>query len=225
MKSKWTAIVPIKFQSERVPGKNFRLLGHKPLFYYVLSTLLSSDRFEEIIVDIDDLKVKEVLLEEFPFGLTIVERDQELKGHYVSMNDVILSRLKDVKTEFVLQTHVTSPFLKSSTISQAIECFINRVVENRMNDSLFSVTESYKRYYFDGEPINHDGHMLTTQFLQPILEENSLFYLFSKTCFYKNRNRIGSRPHFFTTDEYEAWDIDTEFDFLIAQKLISHVPD
>jgi CMP-N-acetylneuraminic acid synthetase len=118
---------------------------------------------------------------------------------------------------------VTSPFLKTETISRAIECFVNKVVESETNDSLFTVTDSYKRYYFNEIPVNHDGQMLTTQLLQPIQEENSLFYLFSKSSFRKHENRIGRRPYFFKTDEFEAWDIDTEFDFLIAQKLIANV--
>jgi len=223
METNWTAIVPMKLESERVPGKNYRLLGDKPLFYYVISTLLETGVFEDIIIDIDDLKLKHELLKEFPRGLTILERSPELRGNYVSMNEIILGRLKDVKTEFVLQTHVTSPFLKRGTISSAIECFLNNVVKKEANDSLFSVTDSYKRYYFKEKPVNHDGRMLTTQFLHPIQEENSLFYLFSKSNFLTNQNRIGHQPIFYKTDEFEAWDIDTEFDFIIAQKLITNV--
>ena len=39
------AIVPIKHESTRVPGKNYRLMNGKPLYFYILETLQKSARF------------------------------------------------------------------------------------------------------------------------------------------------------------------------------------
>ena len=49
-----SAIVPIKRESQRVEYKNFREINGKPLFYWILSSLNSSDYIDEIIVNIDD---------------------------------------------------------------------------------------------------------------------------------------------------------------------------
>ena len=35
------AVVPMRHNSERVPGKNYRDLGGKPLFHWVVDTLLA----------------------------------------------------------------------------------------------------------------------------------------------------------------------------------------
>ena len=37
---KLVALVPMRHHSQRVPGKNYRLLAGKPLFYHILETLL-----------------------------------------------------------------------------------------------------------------------------------------------------------------------------------------
>ena len=49
-----SAIVPIKRDSQRVEYKNFREINGKPLFYWILSSLNSSDYIDEIIINIDD---------------------------------------------------------------------------------------------------------------------------------------------------------------------------
>ena len=42
------ALLPMKAHSERVPGKNFRVLAGKPLFRWILDTLLSLDEVAEL---------------------------------------------------------------------------------------------------------------------------------------------------------------------------------
>ena len=49
---KTVAIVPIKKKSERVVGKNFRLVGGKPLYQHLLDKLNHS-LFDEIYIDSD----------------------------------------------------------------------------------------------------------------------------------------------------------------------------
>jgi len=40
MDKKIIAILPMKGHSERVPGKNMKLMCGKPLFYWIIKTLL-----------------------------------------------------------------------------------------------------------------------------------------------------------------------------------------
>ena len=55
---KTVAIIPIKQKSERVPGKNLRLVGEKPLYQYLLDKL-SSCNFDEVFIDSDSEEIKE----------------------------------------------------------------------------------------------------------------------------------------------------------------------
>jgi len=89
-------------------------------------------------------------------------------------------------------------------------------------DSLFSVNRLQTRlYYQDGRPVNHDpGKLIRTQDLNPLFEENSNFYIFSRKSFFEaGGRRIGLRPQMFEIDKLEAIDIDDERDFELAEIL------
>ena len=44
------AYVPIKMNNERLPGKNTKLLGEKPLIQYILDSLYQVDEIDQIYV-------------------------------------------------------------------------------------------------------------------------------------------------------------------------------
>ncbi|MBE3143989.1 MAG: acylneuraminate cytidylyltransferase family protein, partial [Planctomycetes bacterium] len=70
--------------------------------------------------------------------------------------------------------------------------------------------------------INHNpAILLRTQDLPPVYEENSCMYLFTRQTLEIRRNRLGERPYMFEMEPAEAWDIDEEMDFLIADLLLS----
>jgi CMP-N-acetylneuraminic acid synthetase len=87
-------------------------------------------------------------------------------------------------------------------------------------DSVFSVTRLQTRLYEEnGKALNHDPNvLLRTQDLEPLFEENSNFYIFSKDSFSNtNGKRIGLKPWLFEVNKLEALDIDEEEDFLLAE--------
>ena len=49
------AIIPIKHHSSRVPGKNFKIMNGKPLYYWILDTLLSCDKIDKILTKLQNL--------------------------------------------------------------------------------------------------------------------------------------------------------------------------
>ena len=71
--------------------------------------------------------------------------------------------------------------------------------------------------------MNHDlSVLLPTQSLEPVYEENSNFYIFSKKQFIENDyNRIGKSSEIFKTSKSESIDIDNFDDLHLVEKLIS----
>jgi len=125
-----------------------------------------------------------------------------------------------VEYKHFLQTHCTNPLLSSKTIKDAIELYFDKL--NDDYDSLFSVNRIQCRCYdINGEPINHEfGQLKRTQDLEPILEENSNLFIFSRDSFFNsNERRIGLKPYLYETNKYESIDIDEENDFVVAEKL------
>lgn len=217
MKNKIAALVPMRHESERVPGKNFRPFNGRPLYHYIIATLLGCPLISEVLIDTDSPVILEDAEKNFP-AVRLVKRPDHLRAADTPMNEVLLHDVTRIDADYYLQTHSTNPLLRTETVTEAINTFLNKLPEY---DSLFSVTPVQSRFWDEGaRPINHDpSQLLRTQDLRPIYEENSSVYMFSRGVLEARRNRIGERPFMFEMDRIEAWDIDEESDFLIAEFL------
>jgi len=220
---KLAALVPMRHHSQRVPGKNYRLLAGKPLFHHIIETLLPVREINEIVVDTDSDLVMDGLRKNFP-QVKIINRPDALRADDVPMNDILIYDTGQVQADFYLQTHSTNPLLRSETVSRAVQSFL---ADYPKHDSLFSVTRWQTRLYDqNGKAINHDPSVLIqTQNLPPVYEENSCLYLFTRDNLLKWHHRIGERPMMFEIDADEAWDIDEELDFQICEFLIQREAD
>lgn len=214
------ALVPMRHHSQRVPGKNYRQLAGKPLYHYIIETLQEVDQLNEVVVNTDSEVIKDGLRHHFP-GVRIIDRPAALAGDQVSMNAILAYDVNQVDADFYLQTHSTNPLLTAGSISGALDQFLGIFPEC---DSLFSVTPLQTRLWSrEGKPLNHDPDLLIqTQDLTPVYEENSCLYLFTKKKLLERSNRLGENPFLFEIDPLEAWDIDTELDFLICEQLMIH---
>ena len=217
MKPHIIALVPMRHVSERVPGKNYRFLGDRPLYHHIIRSLQDCPLIDKIVIDTDSSVIKEDASTHFP-AVHLLDRPQNLRDGLVPMNDVLLHDINMVSADYYIQTHSTNPLIRSETITRAVQHFLDNIP---MFDSLFSVTRLQTRFW-DGlaRPINHNpAILLRTQDLPPVFEENSCFYIFTREILESNHNRIGRRPFLFEVDASEAWDIDEELDFQIAEFL------
>jgi len=212
------ALVPMRHYSQRVPGKNYRLLGEMPLYHHIVATLIDVPQIDEVVVNTDSPEIIDGLQKSFP-SVRVLERPEHLKPDEVPMNEVLAYDASKVKADFYLQTHSTNPLLRAETISKAIQVFVEQYPAH---DSLFSVTGLKTRLWDQlGRAINHNpAYLLQTQDLPPIYEENSCIYIFTKETLLTRRNRLGKRPMMFEIDAAEAWDIDEELDFEIVDFLM-----
>jgi len=212
------ALVPMRHHSQRVPGKNYRQLAGKPLFHFIIETLLAVSGIDQVVVDTDSEPVMDGLRRHFP-QVTIINRPENLRAVDIPMNEILLHDTAQVQADFYLQTHSTNPLLRPETVSRAIKTFLEAYPEK---DSLFSVTRWKTRLYDQhGAAINHDPSVLIqTQDLPPVYEENSCLYLFTRQNLVEKHHRIGENPILFEIDPDEAWDIDEELDFEITDFLM-----
>ncbi|MFH2104556.1 MAG: acylneuraminate cytidylyltransferase family protein [Chloroflexota bacterium] len=215
--SRIIALVPMRHHSQRVPGKNYRPLAGKPLFHHIIATLLSLPEIQDVVVDTDSEPVMAGLRAHFP-TVQIIERPEHLLADNIPMNEILLYDTAQAEADFYLQTHSTNPLLRPETISRAIQTFLTAYPRY---DSLFSVTRLQTRLYDQhGRALNHDPSVLIqTQDLPPVYEENSCIYLFTRQNLLRRGNRLGDSPLLFEIESAEAWDIDEEFDFTIAEFL------
>jgi CMP-N-acetylneuraminic acid synthetase len=212
------ALIPMRHHSQRVPGKNYRLLNGKPLFHHIVETLLKCPEIGKIMIDTDSSDVREGVSKYFP-SVDVLDRPEHLRADDISMNEVLLYDTSVYPADLYLQTHSTNPMLRSESVSKGIGILRQYYPGN---DSLFSVTRIQSRLYDElARPINHNPNILIqTQDLPPVYEENSCLYLFTRDNLEKRRTRIGDRPYLLELDPFEAWDIDEEIDFRIADLMM-----
>lgn len=217
------ALLPMKGHSERVPNKNMKAFCGKPLYHAVLNALLGSKYIEKVVIDTDSEVISNDALKHFGDSVEIIDRPKEIRGGDVSMN-LIIDHDISILTQYdhFIQTHSTNPLLRSETIDGAIEYYFSNLEKF---DSLFSVTKVQTRFYDrDAKPVNHDPkELIRTQDLEPLYEENSNFYIFSRNSFLgAGARRIGSNPYIYEVNKLEAVDIDEPEDFVMAELLCKH---
>ncbi|MDD5629895.1 MAG: acylneuraminate cytidylyltransferase family protein [Elusimicrobia bacterium] len=215
------ALLPLKAHSDRIPGKNFRDFQGKPLFRWMLDTLLSVPEISKVVLNTDarailaghGLKESERVM--------IRDRRPEICGDHTSMNLVIADDVRGVAADLYLMTHVTNPLLSAPTISAALRAYLE-AAERGSCDSLFSVTKHQKRFYTkDGRPVNHDPRrLIRTQDLEPWYEENSNLYIFTRDSFAATQARIGQAPLLFETPGLESIDLDEQAEWDLAELIL-----
>lgn len=216
------ALLPMKANSERVPNKNFKNFAGKPLFRWILDSLLNCSEIDLVCINTDarDILIGNGLIE--TDRVIIRDRKTQLCGDHVSMNLIIKDDIEAIEAERYLMTHTTSPLVASNTIKRALNVYDNSINDGKF-DSLFGVTKFQTRFYkSDSSPVNHDPkNLIRTQDLEPWYEENSSLYLFSKQSFSSTDARIGANPFLFEIPKLESIDIDDIEDWYLAEALAS----
>ena len=215
---KAVALLPMKANSERVRGKNFRMFCGKPLFRWMLDTLLAVPQIDAVVINTD---ARHILADN---GLVeserviIRDRKPEICGDFVSMNLVLADDVANVGADAYLMTHTTNPLMSADTVAKALAAYREGVAAGRC-DSLFTVDKVQTRFYrADGSAVNHDpDNLIRTQDLEPWFEENSNLYIFSRDSFAKTQARIGKQPMMFEGPYFESIDIDTPQDWDFAE--------
>lgn len=213
---KVVALLPMKGNSERIPGKNLKDFAGKPLFHAVMQTLEDCDLVSKIIINTDSQEIADSATNNFS-KVKIHWRPEEICGDFVSMNKVIENDLVNSEEEHFLQTHCTNPLLSVESLKGAIKTYFDNLDKH---DSLFSVNKWLTRLYWeDMKPVNHNPkELLRTQDLPPLFEENSNFYIFSKDAFKTaDEKRIGVKPMMYETPKMESVDVDFPEDFELAE--------
>lgn len=223
-KPRIVALLPMKAHSARVSGKNFRDFCGKPLFRWILDTLLSVEEIDQVVINTDarDILAGHGLVD--TDRLLIRDRKPEICGDFVSMNLVLADDVANVEADIYLMTHTTNPLMKAETVRGALAAFRAARAEGRA-DSLFTVDKIQTRFYrADCSPVNHDpDNLIRTQDLEPWFEENSNLYIFTRDSFAKTQARIGKQPMMYESAKFESIDIDTPADWEFAIVAARHL--
>lgn len=206
---KTVAFVPIRLNSQRVEGKNLRLLGGEPLLCHILRALLRTRHIDEVYVYCSNEAIRPLL----PDGVRFLRRSEALDRDTTLGREIYDAFTAEVDADLYLLAHATSPFIRPETIDGALE----KVLSGEY-DSAFSAEKIQTFAWYGGRPLNYSpDNIPRTQTIEPVYIETSAFFIFPRTLWCQRHRRIGDRPYMAVIDRIEGLDIDYPEDFAMAE--------
>lgn len=220
------ALIPARGGSKRVPRKNIRSFGGKPMIAWSIAAALESSCFDRVIVSTDDAEIAEIARHygaEVPFT-----RPDALSDDHATTLDVICHAIHWMEQNSsapssVCCIYATAPFLQPASILAGLN-----ILETSVADFAFSVT-SYPFPIQRAIHIRADGRveMRTPEYfasrsqdLEEFHHDAGQFY-WGRTEAWKSRTPIfSSSAAAVVLPRYRVQDIDTIEDWVRAELML-----
>lgn len=217
------ALIPARLDSQRIPRKALRYLGHKPLLSWVVEEALFSGAFHEVFVSTESPEIG-TLAESL--GATWHRRDRALARSHMTSEHFVRDFLADVECDVLAQITPTSPFLQPSTMCRAVH-----YVSNDQTETVLSVRKVQAEVVMAnrcGVNVDLERPMVASQRLAPV-------YAFCNGIFVWDAERFvdrydgtgcacyggGRRTELLVLSGDEAIDLDTEQDWHEAELILA----
>tara|TARA_Y100000592_G_scaffold67488_1_gene104856 strand:+ start:5003 stop:5671 length:669 start_codon:yes stop_codon:yes gene_type:complete len=216
------AFIPIKSNSERVKGKNFRLFLGKPLYQHIIQHALEAKCFEKIYVDTDSKEIQEYCAS---LSVSTIQREPALVRNDANGND-LLSHHYDLYPDYdcYAQLFATAPLLKPETINSCIRKMhlrYHNADDTSGFDSILTGTTESGWFWYNGQPVNfRPGILPRSQDATGPFKESTGLYAILGSSLRKYRCRTGAKPILSEISQLEAIDLDTEQDFRLAEIIL-----
>ena len=206
---KLTAIIPVRAGSQRVKNKNIKPFANTTLLDIKIETLKKVQGIDDIIVSSDSQEMLKIAKEH---DVNVHIRDEYFASNEVNNSDFMQNLSTIVDEGHIIYSPCTSPLLSSETITEIVSKYKNNNLRN-----IVTVTTQKHHMWLNGKPLNYDpSNAPNSQDLPDIYSINYGCCILSKDDLYKHKNVV-VEPTFHITNEIESIDIDTEFDFIIAE--------
>lgn len=219
------SIIPARGGSQRVPDKNLRLLGGKPLLSYTVEASLNARWVDRTYVSTDSARIAACAQ---LHGAQVVKRPTALAGPTASSELALLHGLTAIETremrrvDVLVMLQATSPLRPSERIDQAVKLLLTEGC-----DSVVSVVADVE-YYFLGE-VDYRGRLkvgydpknrLRTQDIPARYRENGAVYVMKRDLLVTEQCRMGGDMRALIMTAQESVDIDTMVDFARCEALL-----
>lgn len=211
--------------SKGLPGKNIRMLGGKPLIQYSVEVARSLAQDEDICVSTDDQEIINIIE---GLGLSVpFRRPAALATDTANSRDVILHALdfyqsKGRTYDAVVLLQPTSPFRSQVHLKQMMNDFDPSL------EMVVSVAESHYNPYFSLFEETSAGFLtLSKQSSFTRRQECPHVYAYNGSAYVINSSALKAkhmsefeRVRKFIMDDIHSLDIDTQFDWWVAEMIL-----
>ena len=224
------ALIAARGGSKRLPSKNIRLLGGKPLINWSIDIAKNILEICDILVSTDEPTIAGISKEAGAYVPWL--RPAELSTDTASPVDVALHALefyedKKGSVDGLLLLQPTSPFRTQATVKRGIELFGKHGYQ-----PVLGVSPTHAHPFWtlkmDGDYLvpfmQEHGLNKRTQDLPPAYVVNGSFYLISPNELQAGRSFVGSKTvPLLIESPQEVVDIDTEWDFKLAEFTVANL--
>jgi len=208
-----TALIAVRAGSKRAPRKNIRPFADSNLLTLKIQQALRLNGINTVAVTSEDpemLRIAEDL------GVTALPRDPFYASDTVPMGDVYVHLASSLKCKDILWMPVTSPLVRDETIQNCIDIY-------KTDITIDSVVTAHvlKEYLWLGDKaINYDPKRHPrSQDLPDVYALNFAANILPRELMIKNKNILGDNFHACMLDQVESVDVDTEYEFMLAEYL------
>ncbi len=218
------AIITARGGSKRVPGKNIKPFCGKPIIAYSIEAAIESKLFDEVMVSTDDNTIAEIACQYgagVPFMRSMANSDDYATTAHVLIE--VISQYKSAGRDFKYGCclYPTAPFVNSKKLRDSF-----KVLCEENADAVFAVVE----YNFplqralricNGRIVYDQPEFADTrsQDLEPFYHDCGQFYWFRTESLMKEKSLMTAKTAYIEVPRYEAQDIDTLDDWVIAEAL------
>jgi len=222
------ALITARGGSKRIPRKNVRPLGGKPLIEWSITAAKGIPDICDILVSTDDEDIAQIASNA---GVMVPWlRPAELATDTASSIDVCLHALNWYEEELgyvdgLLLLQPTSPFRRKSSIINGIELYKQHALDTVIGLSPAN-THPLLCFRKEGDSIrpffnDESGFQLRSQDLPPAYTVNGIFYLITPDKLREQESFYGDGFVPLIIDSLEeGLDIDTEWDWMIAEAIL-----
>lgn len=216
------AMIPARVGSKRVPGKNFRTLGGKPLVAWAIEACIKADVFDGIWLNSDGQEFRKIAND---YGARFYLRDPKLAEDTATNDQFAEDFIINTGCNTLCQVNPTSPFIKPEEIVDIMDVFRTADI-----DTLHTVKNIQIECMYNGIPLNYDPKMKMppSQDLIPVQAFTSSVMVWDSESFLKNMLDLGCAVYggkgnigYYPLKGYSTLDIDEEEDFKLAEAIVS----
>jgi len=206
-------MIAVRSGSKRVPRKNVRSFCNSSLLEIKIKQAIRLKNISRVIVTSDDDEMLNIAKH---LGAFPMKRDPYYASDSVPMGDVYVHLASSINNKDVLWTPVTSPLIKDETIQACIDSYI----KFDQYDSVITTTSINEYLWLGDKAINYDPkNHPRSQDLPDVYALNFAANILSRELMIKNKNILGDNFFPYFLDDIESVDVDTEFDFMMAEML------
>lgn len=223
------ALITARGGSKRLPGKNIRPLGGKPLIAWTIEAAIKSKCFSHVVVSTDDLEIAELSKK---FGAVVpFIRPQSLSTDRASSESVVQHAVTWLEANCMVQYDTvtllqpTSPFRNETHIQ---DCF--SLLYQHDAEAIVSVSPVDIKLELCNElPCNRSlkgfigSKIARTQEMKELFTLNGAIYLFRRSLVggLAKIYDLNSNSFAYVMKSIDSVDIDTELDFKWAEFVLS----